>query len=63
MDVFLPPSPPRRSPAASVCVTGAGACPHGDEFCPCPGGNLCHYEGRLPMQCPTTLVVGCRSCR
>lgn len=27
-------------------------CPHGDPTCPCPDGDLCHYEGMVPMECP-----------
>ena len=29
------------------------ACPHGDEWCPCPEGDPCHYTGPAPATCPT----------
>lgn len=27
-------------------------CPHGDPACPCPDGDMCHYEGPDPMSAP-----------
>ena len=27
-------------------------CKHGDPFCPCQDGDLCHYEGANPMNTP-----------
>lgn len=30
-------------------------CPHGDRFCPCPDGALCHYEGHNPAPSPKGL--------
>ena len=35
-------------------------CPHGDELCPCPDGDPCHYEGENPMICWT--VWDCGEC-
>jgi hypothetical protein len=50
--------------SCGFCKPGpAGMCPHGDPYCPCQDNDECHYEGKHPMQCPTTLIVGCLSCR
>lgn len=32
-------------------------CPHGDPFCPCPDGALCHYEGHVPWPSPIGLTT------
>lgn len=61
-----------RHPAGTYCgfcrPGPAGLCPHGDPYCPCQDiingvPDPCHYEGNHPMQCPTTLIVGCLACR
>jgi len=33
------------------------SCPHGDELCPCPDGDPCHYEGENPMISPKEIRV------
>ena len=40
------------------------ACPHGDKFCPCPDGSVCHYDcdphtGTYAAPCPRTGQIGC----
>jgi hypothetical protein len=37
-------------------------CSHGDPLCPCPDGDLCHYEGPDPSRCPTSGLIGCQEC-
>lgn len=34
------PAPPKK------------VCPHGDPACPCPDGDMCHYEGPNPWKSP-----------
>jgi hypothetical protein len=31
----------------------SSTCPHGDATCPCPDGDLCHYEGADAWLSPT----------
>lgn len=31
-------------------------CKYGDPFCPCPDGDMCHYEGPNPMPAPARKV-------
>lgn len=36
----------------SISVT----CPHGDDSCPCPDGDPCHYEGADAFTCPNPVL-------
>ena len=40
-------------------MTHPDVCEHGDKYCPCPDGLICHYEGPDPWPCPTSGVVAC----
>lgn len=31
-------------------------CKYGDPLCPCPDGDLCHYEGENPMRPPERIA-------
>lgn len=50
--------PPHWGGMCGLClcfkVHGRGAqCPYGDSTCPCPDGDMCHYEGPDPMSPPS----------
>lgn len=46
-------------------LRACGPCPHGDPFCPCLDGDVCHYtatDETPAMRCPRTGIVGCVEC-
>jgi hypothetical protein len=56
----------RRTLFASLAAVFARrhvACPHGDKTCPCPDGDMCHYEGPgawMPTGTPVGHVIHIR---
>lgn len=60
---------PVKTAEQIVAENHRAVCPHGDETCPCPDGDPCHYVSsdgpRGPvraMRCPRTDLVDCDVC-
>lgn len=41
--------------AVGLLIAAGEVCSHGDPLCPCPDGDMCHYEGPNPWPSPLPL--------